>query len=270
MEETICEIDWDTIRVSPFQPRRTFSEEELNELADSIRTVGLIHPPVVRPIQAGAKVLYYELIAGERRWRAAQKAGLTKLKVLVRHSTDEHAARSTLIENVQRVNLDPIELAQAFKKLIDVFRMTQEEVAEKVGKKRSTVANYLRLLALPENIKQSVSSGEISMGHAKAILSLEQPALRTALSERIVTQQLNVRDTEKECRKLQRQKKPVSTQPTADIHLEEIEERLQTHLGTKVHIEPSKTGGKITLNYYSNDDLERLLTCIGLTEQVFD
>lgn len=267
MEETICEVDWEAIRVSPFQPRRTFLEAELEELAASIRTVGLIHPPVVRPVKGGGKVLYYELIAGERRWRAAKKAGLVKLNVIVRNSSDEHAARSTLIENVQRVNLDPMELADAFKKLIDIFRMTQEEVAEKVGKKRSTVANYLRLLALPEKIRQSVSSGEISMGHAKAILSLEQPALRTQLSERIIEKQLNVRDAERESRKLQRQKKQTSTHITRDIHLEEIEEKLQSAMGTKVQIDHSKNGGKITLHYYSMDDLERLLICLGIEQE---
>jgi ParB family transcriptional regulator, chromosome partitioning protein len=257
VEDIICEVECDAIRVSPFQPRRTFLEEELEELAASIRTVGLIHPPVVRPVKGGGKVLYYELVAGERRWRAAQKAGLHRLKVLVRESNDEHAAKSTLIENVQRVNLDPIEMADAFKKLIDIFRMTQEEVAEKVGKKRSTVANYLRLLALPETIKRSVSSGEISMGHAKAILSLENSQLRQQLSEKIISKQLNVRDAERECRKLQRQKK--HSQQTRDIHLEEIEEKLQSQLGTKVHIDHSKKGGKITLHYYSIDDLNRLL-----------
>jgi len=257
VEDIICEVECDAIRVSPFQPRRTFLEEELEELAASIRTVGLIHPPVVRPVKGGGKVLYYELVAGERRWRAAQKAGLHRLKVLVRESNDEHAAKSTLIENVQRVNLDPIEMADAFKKLIDIFRMTQEEVAEKVGKKRSTVANYLRLLALPETIKRSVSSGEISMGHAKAILSLENSQLRQQLSEKIISKQLNVRDAERECRKLQRQKK--HSQQNRDIHLEEIEEKLQSQLGTKVHIDHSKKGGKITLHYYSIDDLNRLL-----------
>lgn len=268
MEETICEVDWNAIRVSPFQPRRTFLEEELEDLAASIRAVGLIHPPVVRPVMGSGKVLYYELVAGERRWRAAQKAGLLKLKVLVRNSSDEHAAKSTLIENVQRVNLDPIEMADAFKKLIDVFRMTQEEVAEKVGKKRSTVANYLRLLALPEKIKRSVSSGEISMGHAKAILSLDNPAMRAQLSERIIEKQLNVRDAERESRKLQRLKKQAPAQAMRDIHLEEIEEKLQSELGTKVHIDHTKNGGKITLHYYSMEDLERLLVCLGLNSTV--
>lgn len=267
MNETICEVEWNSIRVSPFQPRRTFSEEELEELASSIRGVGLIHPPVVRKIESGGKVLYFELIAGERRWRAAQRAGLNKLNVIVRASTDEQAAKATLIENVQRVDLDPIETAHAFKKLIDVFRMTQEDVADKVGKKRSTVANYLRLLTLSDQIKSAVSKGEISMGHAKALLSINSPELRTKLTDLIIEKQLNVRETEKECRSLERKKKQKSSSATKrDDSLNEFQERLQLQFGTKVEIQPAKKGGKIALHYYSTDDLERLLSCLGTLE----
>lgn len=266
MEETICEVDWSSIRVSPFQPRRTFSEEELDELAASIKAVGLIHPPVVRKIESGGKVLYYELIAGERRWRAAQRAGFQRLNVLVRNSNDMHAAKATLIENLQRVNLDPIETAEALKKLIDVFQMTQEEVADKVGKKRSTVANYLRLLTLSDTIKSSVSSGQISMGHAKAILSLNSPELRTKLTDLIVEKQLNVRDAEKESRKLLSKKRGKTLK--IDESLEEFKERLQRQFGTKVEIESSKKGGKISLHYYNWDDLERLLALFGALEEV--
>lgn len=262
MEETIEIVEWKDIRVSPFQPRRHFSDEELEELAASIRTVGLIHPPVVRKVMSGDKVLYYELIAGERRWRASQRAGLEKLSVLVRDSNDEHAAKSTLIENVQRVNLDPIEMAEAFQKLIAVFRMTQEEVAEKVGKKRSTVANYLRLLSLPESIQQALSKGEISMGHAKALLSLNSAELQNKLTQLIHEKQLTVRDAEKQSRKLTPKKKKNGASHTRDPHLEECEERLKDHFGTKVEIAPSRRGGKITLHYYSLDDLERLFELI--------
>jgi ParB family transcriptional regulator, chromosome partitioning protein len=265
VEETLCEVDWALIRVSPFQPRRTFSEEELGELAASIQAVGLIHPPVVRKIESGGKILYYELIAGERRWRAAQKAGLSKIKVLVRDSTDMHAAKSTLIENLQRVNLDPIETAEAFRKLIEVFRMTQEDVADKVGKKRPTVANYLRLLSLADNIKQSVSSGQISMGHAKAILSLNSPELRAKLSDLIVEKQLTVRDAEKESRRLLSKRKK-STQDKENS-LQEFEERLQRRFGTKVEIDHSKKGGKIALHYYNSEDLERLLALLEVLEE---
>ncbi len=254
MAETIEIIEWESIRVSPFQPRRHFSEDELEELAISIRAVGLIHPPVVRKVESSGKILYYELIAGERRWRASKRAGLEKISVLVRDSSDEHAAKSTLIENVQRVNLDPMEMAEAFQKLLTVFRMTQEELAEKVGKKRSTVANYLRLLTLPESIQQALSKGEISMGHAKAILSLDSKDLQGALTELIKEKQLTVRDAEKESRKLTQKKQPKARDP----HIEELEEHMKQQLGTKVEISPSRRGGKITLHYYSLEDLERL------------
>lgn len=263
MTESIESVEWDQIRVSPFQPRRTFSDEELDELAASIKGVGLIHPPVVRKVESNGKVLYYELIAGERRWRASKRAGLTTLSVLVRDYTDEHAAKSTLIENLQRVNLDPMELAEAYQKLISVFRMTQEEVADRVGKKRSTVANYLRLLALPDQIKASVSKGDISMGHAKALLALDSDALKTALSKLIVDKQLTVRDAEKESRKLAKKKKPLLRDP----HIEEIEEQLKEHLGTKVEISTSRRGGQVVLHYYSNDDLDRLAGCLLGTEE---
>lgn len=259
----ICEVKWDQIRVSPFQPRRMFSEEELEELAASVRAVGLIHPPVVRKIESGGKILYYELIAGERRWRAAKRAGMEKLNVIVRDSDDEHAAKSTLIENVQRVNLDPIEMSEAFKRLIDVFRMTQEEVAEKVGKKRSTVANYIRLLTLSDTIKTHVSSGAITTGHAKAILSLESKELQNKLSRLIIEKQLTVREAEKESRKLQRKKRSSLPVASSDVHLEEIEEQLQQMLGTKVQIDHTKKGGKLIIHYYGAEDLENLIRSLG-------
>lgn len=258
MKEIIEIIEWEAIRVSPFQPRRHFSDEELDELAASIEAVGLIHPPVVRKIESGGKTLYYELIAGERRWRAAKKAGLDKLSVLVRDSNDEQAAKSTLIENVQRVNLDPIEMAEAFQKLISVFRMTQEEVAEKVGKKRSTVANYLRLLSLPKQIQEELSQGVISMGHAKAILSLTSEEAQSKLSRLITEKQLTVRDAEKESRKLTQSKAGKTKVSTRNPHLEEIEEQFKQYLGTKVEILPSRRGGKVIVHYYSTEDLERV------------
>lgn len=262
MEEKIELVDWEEIRVSPFQPRRHFSEDELEELAASIRAVGLIHPPVVRKILNRDRVLYYELIAGERRWRAAKRAGLEKLSVVVRNSNDELAAKSTLIENVQRVNLDPMEMAEAFQKLISVFRMTQEEVAQKVGKKRSTVANYLRLLALPESIQEALSKKNISMGHAKAILSLDSPELQCLLTESIAENQLTVREAEKQSHKLNRKKKKKGGDP----HLEEISVELQSRFGTKVEIKGARRGGKITLHYYSLEDLERLIELLKYTQ----
>lgn len=263
MNDSICDVEWNQIRVSPFQPRRHFSEEELEELASSIRAVGLIHPPIVRLVESGGKVLYYELIAGERRWRASKLAGFSKVKVIVREIDDEQAAKSTLIENIQRVDLDPIEMAEAFKSLIAVFRMTQEEMAEKLGKKRSTIANYLRLLSLPTSIQQSLSKKAITMGHAKAILSLESPQLQEKLTDLIVQKQLNVREAEKESKKFVRMGKKKGSSSSKDQHIAEIEEALQQLLGTKVRIEPSRKGGKVTIHYYTDDDLERLVSVIN-------
>ncbi|MFN0065431.1 MAG: ParB/RepB/Spo0J family partition protein [Chlamydiales bacterium] len=259
MDEIICEVEWDAIRVSPFQPRRQFSEEELEELAASIKAVGLIHPPVVRAIMNGEKLLYYELVAGERRWRATKKAGFSRLKVLVRPFADDHAAKATLIENVQRVDLDPVEMALAFKKLMDAFRMTQESVAQNVGKKRSTIANYLRLLTLPPSIRTTLTSKQISMGHAKAILSLDSPDLQEVLHKLIVEKNLTVREAEAQSVKLAKRKRKCKTQER-DPHIVEMEKILEEKLKRKVEIiHHPKGAGKITLHYYDLDDLDKLI-----------
>lgn len=257
MEEYICEVDLGEIRVSPFQPRRSFAEEEIQQLASSISHFGIIQPPVVRKIIQNGKTLYYELIAGERRWRAAQKAGLKKIPVIVRVSTDENAAEASLIENIQRVDLNPIEMAEAFRKLVEVFRLTQEEIAEKVGKKRSTVANYLRLLSLPKSIQDSISHGSITMGHAKAILSIEDPEIKNLLHNLIVSNKLTVRQAEEESLKLSREKKEKKEK---DIHIKELEDILEKRFQTKVSIVPQGKKGKVVIAYYSLDDLERLLS----------
>ncbi len=267
MEETICEVDWDLIRVSPFQPRRHFSEKDLKELAASIEAVGLIHPPVVRKIESGNKLLYYELIAGERRWRAAKLAGWEKIKVIVSHYSDDDAARATLIENVQRVDLNPVETAEAYKRLVDVFRMKQEAIAKQVGKKRSTVANYLRLLSLPHDIQSSLSCGEITTGHAKAILSLDSDELQQVLHDLIKRKNLTVREAERESQKLTKRPKSKSlAEKKRDIHIDELEEKLQHHFGTKVSIDHrGKRGGTVAIQYYNLDDLDRLLELFFVT-----
>lgn len=265
MEDNICVVSIDQIRVSPFQPRRLFSEEEIDELANSIKEVGIIQPPVVRKIMKQGEVLYYELIAGERRLRASKRANLASIGVIVREITDEKAAKTTLIENVQRVDLNPIETALALKRLMDVFQMTQEEVAERVGKKRSTVANYLRLLALPDKIQESLMLGEISMGHAKAILSLTNDELKRKLHKLIVESQITVRDAEKQSLKIAREAK--QKKGDKDLHAQDLAERLGSHLSTKVEItsiRKGSKGGKVIIHYYHLDDLDRLIDTIGL------
>ncbi|MCH9703796.1 MAG: ParB/RepB/Spo0J family partition protein [Chlamydiae bacterium] len=258
----MVEIEIDEIRKSPFQPRREFAKEELEELANSIKAVGLIHPPVVRVVKQQDRVLYYELIAGERRWRACKAAGFKTIRVLVRESGDLAAAKQTLIENVQRVDLDPLETALAYKRLIDTFRMTQEEVADRVGKKRSTVANYLRLLSLPDDVKGALSSREISMGHAKAILSLDSEDLQSQLREMIESKKLTVREAEASSVTLAKRKKRVKER---DPHIVDMESELEEKLKRKVELSHSPKGsGTITLHYYSLDDLDTLLGYVEL------
>lgn len=268
ISETIEEVDINAIQVSPFQPRRQFSEDELDELASSILAIGLLHPPVVRKVHSKGKLLYYELIAGERRWRACKKAGLTFLTVLVRDTSDEIAAQAALIENIQRVDLDPIEMAEAFKRFLNMFGTTQEEIADRIGKKRSTVANYLRLLTLPKEIKDGVSKKEISMGHAKAILSLQNKQLQHSLHKMIVEKQMTVRQAEKLSAKMEisphRRKKELTSQE--EIYFEDLSQKFQEKLGLKVVIEKgSKRGGKISFHYSSHTDLEKLLDIFNVS-----
>ena len=260
MDEQLCEVACDAIQVSPFQPRTHFSSEEIEELAASIKQTGLIQPPVVRAIESQGKLLYYELIAGERRLRAAKLAGLKKITVIVRASSDTDAARATLIENLQRVDLDPIEMARAFARLAETFNMTQDQIADKVGKKRSTVANYLRLLTLPDQVQSAIVSGKITMGHAKALLSLTEPKMQQMLQKLITQDNLSVRETEKESRKLLRKGK--------DAQIEDLEARLCEALGTKVSIHSKgNKGGTLTIHYYSLDDLDALLTKFHICDQ---
>ena len=268
-KDTIIEIAIDAIRVSPFQPRRVFSNEELDELIASLKSVGLIHPPVVREIRNGEHVLYYELIAGERRWRAMQKAGYAVIPVVLkRMMADDVAAEATLIENIQRVNLNPLEMAEAFKKLIHVFGLTQDKVASKVGKKRSTVANYLRLLTLSETIQKSISLGEVTLGHAKVILTLEDPALREQLNAEIIKEGLAVREAELLAKSLMQQHgkqelvtkgpKEKTSYPHPKEKYAEVQKRLSNECGYKVKVQPS--GEDICVSFYLHnaEELETL------------
>ncbi|BAE81720.1 chromosome partitioning protein [Chlamydia felis Fe/C-56] len=265
-KDTIIEVAIDSIRVSPFQPRRVFSDSELQELVSSLKSVGLIHPPVVREIRSGDKVLYYELIAGERRWRALQLAGYTIIPVVLKQViADDIAAEATLVENIQRVNLSPMEMAEAFKKLINVFGLTQDKVALRVGKKRSTVANYLRLFSLSETIQKSLYSGEITLGHAKVILTLEDPKLREILAEKIISQHLAVREAEQEAKKLlagevvstSSSKERVKT-PSASSNYQEMQERLSQSLGYKVTIKSQGSHHSVSLHVQDEEQLKQL------------
>ncbi|QVE48615.1 ParB/RepB/Spo0J family partition protein [Chlamydia crocodili] len=263
-KDTIIEVAIDNIRVSPFQPRRVFSEAELQELVSSLKSVGLIHPPVVREIRSGDKILYYELIAGERRWRALQLAGYTTIPVVLKQViADDIAAEATLIENIQRVNLSPMEMAEAFKKLINVFGLTQDKVALRVGKKRSTVANYLRLFSLSETIQKSLYLGEITLGHAKVILTLEDPKLRETLTEKIISQRLAVREAEQEAKKLLSGESTISSsKERIKIPLtgnyQGMQERLSQSLGYKVTVKSQGSHHSISLHVHDEEQLKQL------------
>ena len=261
-KDVILEIDAAKIRVNRFQPRREFAEDDLEELAQSIKSVGLIHPPAVRPCDDEG---FYELISGERRLRAAQRAGLSKIPVVVHHSTQFLSAQAALIENLQRVDLNPIEIALAFQRLMNEFGLSQEELSQRVGKKRSTVANYMRLLTLPVSMQDSVSKGFITMGHAKVILSLESDDRQALLHELILRDDLTVRSTESVALKLSKKaKKPAPLFVNRDFYLEELAEKIQQKLGTRVAIQGMGKCGRITIDYYNYDDLDRLLKLLGV------
>lgn len=234
VKEEVKEVSLELIVVNPHQPRRHFSQEELKELAQSILAIGLIHPPVVRPLNNGT----FELVSGERRFRASQLAGLVTMQVLVRDSSHAISAQAALIENIQRVDLNPIEVAKALKNLVEQFGFAQDELATRIGKKRSTVANYLRLLGLPKNIQDSVSADTITMGHAKAILALEGFEKQNLLYELIVRDDLNVREAEEAAVRLsQKAKRQDLAYANRDFYLDLVAERIQQSLGTKVSIQ---------------------------------
>jgi ParB family chromosome partitioning protein len=247
------------IRPNPRQPRQSFDEAGLDELARSLKTQGLLQPVVVRPLPDGR----YELIAGERRWRAAQRAGIHQIPAVIRDVPDEKLLELALIENLQREELNAIEEAGAYRILIDDLALTQNEVAERVGKQRSTISNALRLLSLPELVQVMVRERLISMGHARALLALEDATVIEALAQRIVAEGLSVREVES------RAKRPVGAPPRAgrpskpvDPNVAAAETTLQRVLGTKVRIAGSGSVGKVEIHYHSADELERVYRLI--------
>lgn len=243
------------IRPNPYQPRKRFIQSELETLAASIGQHGVIQPILVTETFDG-----YQLVAGERRLRAAQLAGLERIPAVVRQLADRSQLELALVENLQRADLDPIETATAYRQLVDEFGFTQEELAERVGRARSTVANSLRLLELDERVQEAVVDGRLTEGHARAIASL--PIERQLqLVDAIAGRDLSVRQTEELARRLRedppRQPRPATTRPLGP-ELERVEEDLRRSLGTKVSLARSRTGGRIVIEYYNDDDLERL------------
>jgi ParB family transcriptional regulator, chromosome partitioning protein len=253
------------VRVNPHQPRRHFSQDDLEGLAESIEEVGLIHPPLVRPVEDEEGI--YELISGERRYRACQLTGLKTIPVIIRTSSELMSAQQALVENIQRVDLNPLEIAKALKSLVDDFGLNQEGLAQRVGKNRSTVANYLRLLSLPRGIQESIDSGRISMGHAKAILSMTGFERQGLLHDLILRDDLTVREAEQAAQRIhQKGKKKKLVHANRDFVLEQLSERIQQRLGTKVNIVGKGKKGRICIDYYNLDDLDRLLAIFGVDD----
>jgi ParB family transcriptional regulator, chromosome partitioning protein len=247
---------------SPFQPRKHFREEQLEELVGSIKEVGIIQPLIVRKV--GDKL---ELIAGERRWRAAERAGLPEVPVIVRSASDREVLELALVENLQRADLNPLEEAEAYALLLNQFKLTQEEVAERVGKNRASVANAIRLLGLPTEIRTYLENGQITVGHAKVLLSLDKKEEQRLVTERIIKDHLTVRQTEKLVASLgpQKSKKASAKKSGAsDVNFADLEKRLQQAVGTRVRLVGTGSTGKIELQYFSEDELDRLLQLLGL------
>ena len=255
-KEKVLLININLVEPNREQPRKKFREEGIEELASSISQYGIIQPLLVQKRND-----YYEIIAGERRWRAARKAGLKEVPVILKDYSDKEAVEISLIENIQREDLNPIEEALAYERLINEFEMTQEQVAGRVSKSRSAVTNSLRLLKLESDIRGMLISGELSEGHARAILGLPDPDAQKALAERVVKEKLSVRETEKIVKKLMSQivRKTKKRDYEKEAILSNLSEQLKTILGTKVSIhEGARHKGKIEIEYYSDDELNRI------------
>lgn len=257
-DDKVVEIPLNQLRANPYQPRKSFDEEAIRDLAESIRQHGVIQPIIVRSVLKG-----YEIIAGERRFRASQYCGNTTVPAVVRNFTDQQVMEIALIENLQRENLNAMEIAVAYQGLMDQFDLTQEELSLKVGKSRSHIANFLRLLALPEEVKDYVSRGTLSMGHARAIVGLKDATMIKQLAKQCIENEWSVRELEDAVQQLDRKKLDAAKVKVAtkkrDPYIEEVEESLRERFKTTVKIKSSKDKGKIEINYFSQQDLQRLL-----------
>lgn len=258
-QEVVKELLITDIVANKYQPRNEFNEEALEELAESINQYGLLQPVIVRKVLNG-----YELIAGERRWRAAQKNGAKTIPAIVREYSDIETTEIALIENLQRENLNAIEEAGAYQRLVNEFGLTQEELAKKIGRSRSHIANFIRLLNLPEIVQEYVSRGTLTMGQVRPLLTLESKDLQIEAAEYIIAEDLSARDAEKLVKKLMKdpqvlQEELEEEEYKEDVFVVEAEDVLKMALGTKVKIKPGKKKSKIEIEFYSADDLERLV-----------
>ena len=257
------EIDIDLIEPNSFQPRMNFNEERLEELAQSIRSNGIIQPLLIRRVDGGR----YQIVAGERRWRAAQRAGLSKVPCIIKEIPDEKMLELALVENIQRQELNAIEEAHAYKRLIEALGLTQEMVAQRVGRDRTFITNYLRLLRLPEDIQQLVESEKLSMGHARALLGIDDPDVQRNLANKIMEKGFSVRETERAIKKIIGGVIPESSNASVnfqeDANLKSAEVKLQRRLSSKVQIVVNQTGGgRVEIKFYDQKDLNRIYEII--------
>jgi ParB family transcriptional regulator, chromosome partitioning protein len=260
-KDNVLELDIDQIEPNSEQPRTSFAETALDELAQSIRANGIVQPLVVR--KNGSK---YQIVAGERRWRAAQRAGLRRIPVVVREVSDDKLLELALIENIQRQELNAVEEARAFRKLIDTIGLTQEMVSERIGKERSMIATSLRLLRLPVEVLTYIEEEKLTAGHGRALLLSNDPSAQRRIAKSIVDLALSVRETEKLVRRLGKTGSQIvdktKVKATKDANIVSAETKLRRKLGTNVNILPGKRGGKVEIEYYSMDDLDRIYQVI--------
>jgi ParB family transcriptional regulator, chromosome partitioning protein len=258
------EIPLDQIDRNPYQTRTQFDEAKLAELAQSIAASGVVQPIVVRPLPGGR----YQLIMGERRWLASRKANKTTIPAIVRQVSDEQTLEMTIVENLQRADLNPMEQARAYQRLSQDFKLTQEQMAVRTGKERASVSNFLRLLRLPESIQQKVESGDLSFGHARTLLALDSPEAITAAAQKVMALSLSVRQTESYVQGLinpeaKPKKESKLAEEPEDPNVREAQTRLQRTLGLKVRIEDKKGKGKVIIEYSGLEDFDSILTALG-------
>lgn len=258
-------VEVSRITANPEQPRVDFPEQEITELTDSIKSLGVLQPILVRPFAGG-----YQIVAGERRFRASIRAGLSQVPVIIKDLSDRETFEVALVENVQRLNLNPLEEARGYQRLIDEFNLSAQEVAVRVGKDRATVANLVRILKLPTAVLDLLREGLISVGHAKAILTVKEPAAQTSLAQKVIDETLSVRALEAIVSRevVLDEPKRVRRSKTGEMsEFPEIEERLRNTLGTKVTIRRSKKGGAIELHFFSDSELDRLIDILSTTKE---
>ncbi|MCR5279576.1 MAG: ParB/RepB/Spo0J family partition protein [Lachnospiraceae bacterium] len=259
--DVITKVKLTKIEPNRDQPRKNFDEDALEELADSIKLHGVITPIILQD-----RMDHYEIIAGERRWRAARKAGLKDIPAIIKNYTEKEIAEIALLENLQREDLNPIEEAMAYKRLMEEFSYKQDELAERVSKSRSAVANAMRLLKLADDVQRMLIEDKISMGHARALLAIEDPQTQYEIAERVFDEKLSVRDIEKIVKNLSKQpkEKKFKNKEEYDVFYKDIAEKLKTALGTKVNISGKGDGtGKIEVEFYSHDELDRIIGMIN-------